>query len=70
MLAISSKNTETSSEMLRVDNFLCKISKLLEYDQLTSHQSMQPKLELSQKACFLVVLRSPGESHDENNAEG
>lgn len=69
MLAISSKNTETSSEMLRVDNFLCKISKLLQYGQLTSHQPMQPKLELSQKTCFLVVLGSPEESHDEKNAE-
>ena len=67
--AISSKNAGTSSEMLGVDKFLCKISKLLQYGQLTSLQLMQPKLELSQEACFSVVLGSPGESHDEKNAE-
>ena len=67
--AISSKNAGTSSAMLGVDNFLCKISKLLQYGQLTSLQLMQPKLELSQEACFSVVLGSPGESHDEKNAE-
>ena len=67
--AISSKNAGTSSEMLVVDKFLCKISKLLQYGQLTSLQLMQAKLELSQEACISVVLGSPGESHDENNAE-
>ena len=69
MPAISSKNAGTSLEMLGVDNFLCKIFKLLQYGQLTSLQPVQPKLGLSQEACFSVVLRSPGESHDEKNAE-
>ena len=45
---MSSKIAKPQSEMLGVENFLCKVSKILQYGQLTSHQPVPPVLVLKQ----------------------